>query len=290
MSVTAATDLRSLQSLFWRLIAAPEGVRAEAEALARAGAIASSELSFLVNPGAAMTAVDRLDVYADMYFYRLRDALREDFSKLAAWIGPARFHNLVTDYLLAHPPTSFSLRDLGCALPEFLVSHALTREFPDIADLARLDWARLDVFDEADAQTLTRDDLLADAEARVTLVPALRLLRLAGAIPGLWKRLEAPGDPPPEAEAMPESAATRASLGVCVWRRGFAIFHRSLPADEEACLMLLASGGATLAEVGECLLDLQSAERSEPYAAERLAVLLATWTHDGLLSAPAGPF
>jgi hypothetical protein len=294
MSVAEPIDLRSLQSLFWRLIAAPEGVRAEAEALAHAGAIASSELTFLVNPGTAMSAVERLDVYADMYFYRLRDALAEDFPKVAAWIGPPRFHNLVTDYLLAHPSTSFSLRDLGCALPDFLVAYALTREYPGVADLARLEWARLDVFDETDAEPLTRDDLLANAEQGMTLVPALRLLRVGGAIPGLWKRLEAEDDALPDAGSMlesagrmPKSAGARASLGICVWRRGFAIFHRSLPADEEACLRLLASRPATVAEVGECLLELQPGERSETRAAERLAALLATWTRDGLLSAAA---
>ena len=172
MSAAVRTDLRSLQSLLWRLIAAPEGVRAEAEALARAGAIASSDLAFLVNP-AAMGSIERLDVYADMYFYRLRDSLSEDFSKVAAWIGPSRFHNLVTDYLLAHPPTSFTLRDLGRALSDFLASHALTREFSGVADLARLEWARLDVFDDADAEPLARADLLADAETPVALVPPL---------------------------------------------------------------------------------------------------------------------
>lgn len=247
-------DLRGAQSLFWRLVSAPEGV---------AKALGSEDLSFLVRPDLRLGAVERLDIYADMYFYRLRDSLAEDFPKVAARIGAAHFHNLVTDYLLAHPSRHFSLRELGRALPGFLRTHPLERSFPALADLARLEWARIDVFDDADAAPLTRQRLLAEgASAPETfalgLIPSARLLRLDACALAHWK-----GD----------AAEPGETTGVRVWRKGFGVHHRSTETDEEECLQRMASEGATLAQLGGMLGD-----------AQRFASLLELWARDGLLA------
>ncbi|MDH3213394.1 MAG: DNA-binding domain-containing protein [Myxococcales bacterium] len=247
-------DLRGVQSLFWRLVAAPEGV---------AAAVGSEDLSYLIRPDARLGAVERLDIYADMYFYRLRDCLAEDFPKLAARVGAAHFHNLVTDYLLAHPPRHFSLRELGRALPDFTGSHALERSFPALADLARLEWARVEVFDDADAAPLCWQRLLEGGAAApesfaATLIPSARLLRLDASVLALWR-----GDPAEPGER----------IGVRVWRKGFAVHHRSLATDEERCLRELAAGGVTLARLGELVGN-----------APRLAALLDLWARDGLIA------
>jgi hypothetical protein len=160
VTVQRFPDLRGVQELFWKLITAPEGVARGAAELRRGGALESEDLSFLVPPDDTRSSAEQLDIYANMYFHRLHDCLAEDFPVLKARLGDARFHNLVTDYLLAHPPTHFSLRELGRALPGFLASHALEREFPALADLARLEWARVDVVDDADAAPLSREEVL----------------------------------------------------------------------------------------------------------------------------------
>ena len=247
-------NLRGAQSLFWRLVSAPEGV---------AKALGSDDLSFLVRPDLRLGAVERLDIYADMYFYRLRDSLAEDYPKIAARIGAAHFHNLVTDYLLAHPSRHFSLRELGRALPGFLRTHPLERSFPALADLARLEWARLDVFDDADAAPLTRQRLLLEgASAPETfalgLIPSARLLRIDACALAHWK-----GD----------AAEPGETTGVRVWRKGFGVHHRSTETDEEECLQRMASEGATLAQLGGMLGD-----------AQRFASLLELWARDGLLA------
>jgi hypothetical protein len=250
-------DLRGVQSLFWRLVSAPEGV---------AQTLGSDDLSFLVRPDLRLGPVERLDIYADMYFYRLRDSLAEDFPKVAARIGPAQFHNLVTDYLLAHPSRHFSLRELGRALPGFLRTHPLERSSPALADLARLEWARLDAFDDADAQPLTRERLLAKGASApesfaLGLIPSARLLQLDACALAHWK-----GD----------SAEPGETIGVRVWRKGFEVYHRSTPADEEACLHAMASGEVTLAQLGDMVGD-----------APRFASLLELWVRDGLLAVRA---
>lgn len=278
-------DLRRVQELFWQLVTAPEGAAAGAAALCRAGELASEDLSFLVRDAGRLGPVERVDVYANMYFYRLRDSLAEDFPRLARRIGAARFHNLVTDYLLAHPSRHFSLRELGRALPGFLDAHVLAEAFPALADLARLEWARLEVFDAAPARPLTRAELLARAGAAgpagvaLRLVPAARLLRLDASVPDLWKSLD-----PAQAAALAGAGAPRGARGVLVWRRGFAVLHRPLAPDEEAALRRLA-GGVSLAGLGESLLeDGADADRTP----ERLAALLEQWTRDELLGELGG--
>ena len=70
-------DLRELQSVFWRLLSAPEGAAQGAAALRREGKIESEDLTTLVRSDPRLGAVERVDIYADMYFYRLRDCLAE---------------------------------------------------------------------------------------------------------------------------------------------------------------------------------------------------------------------
>ena len=137
------------------LVRAPEGV---AKALKeRSGA--REEIEALFAGDERMSAVERLELYAGMYFFRLRDSLAEDFARTAAALGEARWHNLVTDYLLAHPPTSWSLRWAGEALPEFLRAHAYGAERPWLSDVAALEQARNEAFQALDATPLRPEEL-----------------------------------------------------------------------------------------------------------------------------------
>ena len=283
-------DLRGVEELLWKLITAPEGVVQGAAELHREGALEREDLSFLIPPNHRLSSAEQLDIYADMYFHRLHDCLAEDFPVLATRLGDARFHNLVTDYLLAHPSTHFSLRELGRALPGFLDSHALEREFPALTDLARLEWARADVFDEADAAPLSRDEVLELGAAEpekpgLTLIPAARLLRLDASVLPLWKRLDGGEDAGEEADSTARPRGETSA--VRVWRKGFAIFHRSMQPDEERCLEALASGGVSLAELGEILAEAEPPEAPETQLAQRFAALLDLWARDEILTLTA---
>lgn len=293
--------LRDLQSIFWRLLSAPEGAAQGAAALRREGVLESEDLSFLVRSDARLDAVERVEIYADMYFYRLRDCLAEDFPKLAAQLGSARFHNLVTDYLLAHPSSHFSLRELGRPLPGYLADHELAREGPTLADLAALEWARVDVFDAADAVPISREQLLERGAAapetfRIARVPACRLLRIDASILPQWKRLDdaasaggeeaglaaGAGDRIHAEEASPPDRVPLSNepCAVLVWRKDFGVYHRSLAADEAACLEAISADGARLARLGEIAAEHAGPER----AGARLAELLALWTRDEVVT------
>src|SRR5262245_21101067 len=226
--------LSGTESLFWDLITAPEGVRPGLEALVRAGKADPSAIEALIAGDDRLPAADRLDIYANMYFFRLLDCLREDFPRLATALGEDRFHNLATDYLLAHPSEHPSLRFLGRRLPEFLAGHALARASGALVDLARLEWTRADLFDAADARPLTREDLArlsqeAAGDLPLRPVPAFRLLRLDHDATGLWRELRerdrgAAGSGAPDGGREPAAAegaaASEAETAAATWGAG----------------------------------------------------------------------
>jgi hypothetical protein len=227
--------LRELQEEFWRAITLPEG------------------------PEAPLTHqrgdVERLEVYANMYFYRLRDVLAQDFPALSAVLGEARFHNLITDYLRAHPSRDPSVRNLGRALPAYLDGSWL-------ADLAALEWARLDVFDRTDEPVLQVGDL---TELTLQVIAAHEVVRVQYAIEPIWR-------------ARAGQEAAYAPHSVLVWRRSDGVHHRPLAPDEAALWPLLCDGVSFVELCGRIDLPLEE-------AAHRAVQLLHSWSAAELLTA-----
>jgi hypothetical protein len=124
---------------------------------------------------------ERLEIYNRQYWYRVLDALAEDFPALRAVVGGRAFHQLSIDYLTVHPSTSFSLRNLGWKLVEWLAAHAqhTGRRHRLALDVARIEWAFIEAFDNAERTPLTLDKIATlDGNSQLGLQPHLRLLSL----------------------------------------------------------------------------------------------------------------
>src|SRR5688572_6815222 len=249
--------LRDLQQAFWRAVAGAPGTLVAPDELVAAA----------VSSGA--TAMDRLRVYANAYFWRLRDVLAEDFSRLAALLGADRFDDLARDYLRAHPSEHPSVRHVGDRLPPFL---AARDDLPPwLADLARLERARVDAFAAPDCQPLAPAEMAAippDAWPRLRFVPnpSLAILRLSWPVHELWRD----GDFTPPG---PASTVLR------VWRdQGYRVFHAVMDARAAEALERLM-GGATLGVACQAFDDLPAAE-----AAHHATASLRRWLDDGLLA------
>jgi len=240
--------LADLQQRFWRLITAPETVAKTLPELS-AGDPELAPLRGWIAADSEASAISRLDVYANMYFFRLLDVLRQDFPNLMKLVGDDAFHNLVTGYLLAHPSDNPSLRWLGRRFPDFVATTELMARFPAAASLARLEWVRGESFDAEDAPIATAAALAATTpEAwsgmRLRMQPALRLLELDHRVLELWLALE-------RGEAERPDAPTELTR-VVLWRRGFRVYHRAAAAPELDCLRA-AVNRATFAELCEAL-------------------------------------
>jgi hypothetical protein len=134
-----------------------------------------------IKPNNLLSAFDRLEIYNRQYWLRVVEAVCEDFPALNSVLGSKIFDPLVLAYLRDNPSTSFTLRNLGSRLPEWLRDHPeLVLDQHDLAmDIARLEWAYVEAFDRAvlppaDAAGLARFD----AETRLHLQPHLQLLNL----------------------------------------------------------------------------------------------------------------
>jgi hypothetical protein len=260
-----------------RWITAPEGIE---QALEDGGEVERRELSAIVLADARLPAEARLDVYANAYFYRILDCLADDFGTLKATLGDDAFHNLITAYLVAHPSKNTSLRDVGAQLPEFVASAGaawLRPDCPWAADLARLEWALVEVFDAADAPVVTREAIAAIPPDRwdglhFGFQPALRSLELDPAVQPL-RRAHDRGDP------LPTAAETRSPVPVRAWRTQERVFHRMVERlDHEA--LKLAQSGASFGDVCLHVGETCGGDAAPGHA----AALLAQWQSDGLVS------
>jgi hypothetical protein len=243
--------LRETQRRFFELITAPESIP---KTLAARGLPNAHVEEFFVGD-----ALRRLDVYANMYFFRLLEVLELDYPSLKAAMGGERFHNLATEYLQRHPSTHPSVRHVGKHLPE-LLDEVWLRE------LAELDRARLDCFDDAEAGLLTIDQVRAHpdiAQLELSLIPASRRLELKFAVDDCWDQAQAEQ----EVTAPPESPRS-----LLVWRQGVDVFHRALDGDEAKVLGLPRFGNVCDQLPGE-----------PEVAAQRAFALLGRWLSDGVV-------
>lgn len=134
-----------------------------------------------IAPNSRLSAFERLEIYNRQYWYRVLNALAEDFPALRAVVGARTFEALSIDYLTAHPSGSFSLRNLGSELPKWLAAHPqfAGRRSRLALDVVKVEWAFIEAFDNADRTPLTLDQIATlDAESRIGLQPHLQLLAL----------------------------------------------------------------------------------------------------------------
>ncbi|HEY3860259.1 MAG TPA: DNA-binding domain-containing protein [Verrucomicrobiae bacterium] len=136
-----------------------------------------------IKPNDRLSSFERLEIYNRQYWFRLRDCFCDDYPGLRAALGDRRFGRLADAYLAAHPSASFSLRNLGRRLLAFLEAHPRWIE-PHRAlafDMARLEWAQIEAFDNEAMPPLGMDSLLEidPARTRLRLQPHLSLLELS---------------------------------------------------------------------------------------------------------------
>jgi hypothetical protein len=134
-----------------------------------------------IKPNNLLSSFDRLEIYNRQYWFRVIGAVAEDYPALNAVLGERVFDRLVLAYLRETPSTSFTLRDLGSKLPQWLEEHS---EFAPsrqkfLLDVARLEWAYVEAFDRAEVAPLTALDFGdLTGGSRLFLQPHLQLLDL----------------------------------------------------------------------------------------------------------------
>lgn len=180
-TVSDAMSLADLQREMAAAIMMPLTPDEEMRTSAPDGRPMSEVAERFIAPNSRLTAFERLEIYNRQYWFRLLTALAEDFPALRAVVGASAFEGLATDYLTTHPSRSFSLRNLGSNLPEWLAGHPqyAGRRQRLAIDVVKIEWAFIEAFDNAQNPPLTLDQIATlDGGSRLGLQPHLRLLAL----------------------------------------------------------------------------------------------------------------
>jgi hypothetical protein len=146
---------------------------------ADAAAIAVDDV---ILPSQSLHAIQRIGIYHGMYMLRMIEALTVDYAALAQFLGEHAFEHLVRDYVQQFPSRSYTFNRLGDSLPEYIASSTWKRR-TFLRDLAKLELAMTQVFDEAEAEPLPANAIASIApeevaDARIIPIPALRLIAL----------------------------------------------------------------------------------------------------------------
>lgn len=267
-------SLAEIQQLFWRAITWPTGIDdflAQTDASTRE----AFERTFAGTKG--FEARERMQVYAEAYFWRLFEVLREQFERTAWLCGPDPFHDLVTDYLLAQPSTEPDISLIGRSFPAFVESHPQERRRPGLSDVARLEWQIFETIDREDEPALAAPSL---ASVPLERWPQLRFIvrstthlvpcRLPfSALAAAHER----GEPPPSAHQTPSESAA-----VLVWREGFGVLHRT-PSPAEARALASLVNGRSFAEI--C--DAAAGVRANEATPQDVVRWLHRWLRAGLV-------
>jgi hypothetical protein len=268
-------ELARLQHWMQEVVVHPGTVEEAIESDGAENQIPSERLSEVVLPSHSMTSAERVGVYHGMYLMRMEEALETDYPVIRYHLGDHRFAHLVRDYVQRYPSTSYTLNRLGDHLPQFLLDEPKRHEAAFLHDLARLELAMTEVFDEEESPVLGAAQLEAVPhemwdESRLVPVPAFRLLAFKHAvIPNLVAYHEDRPSPSPR----------RRATWVALYRRDYSVLRLELSRAEYDLLTSIVGGAA----LGEALAT--AAASKSPRQQAKVFRWFRTWISEGLFTA-----
>ena len=192
--INSQENLRALQRVMAGLLFRPLNADWNMQAIADDGQPVDELAASFIKPNRLLTSFERLEIYNRQYWFRVLDVLYDDYPGLCAVLGEAEFTRIRIDYLAKFPSNSFTLRDLGSRMEEYLrASPDLSGHRRDLAiDMVRLEWAHVVAFDGPSAAALAPDALLGSnpEELKLSLQPYLTLLDLGYPVDELLAKIK----------------------------------------------------------------------------------------------------
>jgi hypothetical protein len=250
----------------------------------------SAEAKRLIKPNDRLSASERLNIYHRQYWFRILDSFNEDFPGLCAILGGRAFERLSRAYLTDCPSESFTLRNLGSRLENWLKAHPdfAGKHFALAIDMIRLEWAHIEAFDNAERKALGPEDLLElGPDLVLALQPHIRLLDLQYSVDELRIRVSERSEEHARASNAVAAPSRRhivrryarlkpQQIFLAVHRVEFTVYYRRLDADEFRLLEAIGQG----LPLGEAL---GSHANLDP---ENVQTWFANWAQLGWLCRP----
>ncbi|MCP5268248.1 MAG: putative DNA-binding domain-containing protein [Zoogloeaceae bacterium] len=188
-------------------------------------------------------AAQRFGVYRNNVTVSLIEALADSFPIVQQLVGDAFFRAMAGEFARQSPPTSPVLAWYGDAFADFVAAFPPVAGVPYLADVARLEYARVLAFHAADADPVPVAEIAAclnDADAlpalRLQLHPSLQVIDSPFAITSLWGAHQGSGDLADIDPAQPECAL--------VLRHGLSVEVMAVPAAAGRFIDALQAGAS----------------------------------------------
>ncbi|MBI2922445.1 MAG: putative DNA-binding domain-containing protein [Planctomycetes bacterium] len=269
--------LNAVENWMQEVITHPGGIGAgESSSAARSHMdLGAGAIERLIGPSRNLTSRQRLQIYSNMYFWRLIDILAEEYPTVRHVLGPPRFGRLAVAFLTAHPSRSYSLNVLSAGFPDFVRSEAgrlPRRAF--LADVARVERTMEEVFDAPDARPLTTKEFRAIpmgrwATGRIRMTPALRLLALDHPVDAFMAAVR---------EERQADVPRRRKEWLAVFRSGYSVWRARL-SEERFTLLGALVAGKSLPDAFEACAALRGFDEGRFTAA--LPVWFKRWASEG---------
>jgi hypothetical protein len=265
----APANLATLERWMQAVVMHPEGAAAGVRSKPARSlvAVAARDLESVVLPSKQLTSLERLGIYAYMYYARLVEVMESEYPTTRQILGSDVFAAACRQFVAKNPSRTRTLNSLSARFPDFLARTLPKSNRNGLAvDVARIERAMEDVFDAPRAEPMTAAQfaaLGADPTGRAVLkvTPALRMLKLrypANAYMTAARRGEKPRIPRPKATS------------VIVFRRGFQVFRRDQDPQQWKLLAALVAGKPLASAV-------RASVRGGGAGAERVAKRLGRW-------------
>lgn len=218
----------------------------------------------------------RLHIYANAYRVRVIEALAADFAMLQCYLGDDAFAELINIYIDTHPSYSYSFRNVGGKLAEFLKNTEPYSAHIDLYELAQFEWALCYAFDAIDDAMASAANFAALTpeqwpELKLPIVRSLRMIELRSNAPAIWKALNAEQSPPEMEIGEPQVWL--------VWRCDLKLLFRQADRIEAIALAAFANNHA-FGDACETLAEYLP----ETEVPQRAVGLLQQWLQDGLIA------
>jgi hypothetical protein len=182
LSVETIEDLQALQREFFRIIRRPLQNGRDMHPV--------EGLEKFVLASETLTSHERLELYAQQYWWRLQRVMRVDFSVTQTFLTPALFQQVITNYLSEFPSRYPRLKRVGIMLPSFLRETPLLTEYQRsvASSIACVELAKIKVQHEGELPLLTLEALeRSGSSVKVRLQPFVQLLELPRAVEALFE-------------------------------------------------------------------------------------------------------
>jgi Putative DNA-binding domain len=291
--INSVRDLRELQRVMTHALFRPLTPQWGMQKRWIDGSPMAGLASEFIKPNDRLSSFERLEIYNRQYWFRVLDCLYDDYPGLRAVVGERKFMKLARAYIERYPFDSYTLRDLGNRLEQFLRDEpAWSAPHQDLAlDMARFEWAQVVAFDGPAREPIAPDDILDSPsnKLKLGLQPYLTLLELDFEVDDFLIAVRKRdsdvlrGEASNAMNAAPKARARRkrlrlpkrAKVYLAVHRHDNMLYYKRLEADAFAILRLLERG-LTVEEA--CVDVVSQSSRTEVEWPEQIKEWFDTWS------------